>query len=442
MQLVEIPHCKVLYRLMCVLMWLAVTPLAAQNVTVINNYHGGGDSLLPENYVLRDVTRHTYVINEFEPSNTSTRSLLNQMITYGLRSFIDHNYHVFDGRIESLSSPDQFDQEATAVVRNAIWIHELPFSDEFPGFSRAVLAMVETLRQLDGYSIRYGDEASAPPADGTVGLYTFQRMVYELKTAAEEEAYDFVDRYLPQTRKREYDNLKGVILTPREYKLEGQRQVIDDLADLEPDESVLLTPKGSRRIKRNKAANDEASPFNEQIVHLLEENNRILADYSNRFADMQRQIDELRENRNDDMRRELATMRSMIENIANDRPAGPRDSPSTATTSTPVAVVFDKNQHELTYAQKAQLNRVEIEMTKHPRYRALITGYADKSGDPDFNAWISQKRAHAVRNYLVSTGVPRSRLTVSFLGDAESDSPNPQDRKVEVTYLVGTDGTD
>ncbi len=421
-----------LYRFFPLVLWFAALQLTAQNVTVINNYNGGGDSLLPESYVLKSVTEHTYVINEFEPSNTGTRSLLDQMITYGLRAFIDNSFHVFDDRAQSLASPEKFNAEASGVVRNAVWIHELPFSDDFPGFSRVVKSKVESLRKIDGYTIRFGKDASLPASDGSIGLYTFQRLVYDLKTAVEAEAFDFIDRYMPQTAKRGYDNLKGVILAPKEYRLPGQDGNKTDLANLEPDKSLLLTTQGARTVRRKNDTDDE-SPFSQQIVNLLEENNRILGDYSSRFANMQQQIDELRESRNDDIRQEMATMRKMIEQIASGEP---RPTPGIAISEeVGVSVVFEKNQHDLTLAQKARLNRVEIEMTKHPNYRALITGYADKTGDPDFNAWISQKRAKSVHDYLVSTGIRRDRLTVSFLGDVESASPNPLDRKVVVNFI-------
>lgn len=415
-------------------MWFAALQLTAQNVTVINNYDGGGDSLLPESYVLKSVTEHTYIVNEFEPSNTGTRSLLDQMVTYGLRSFIDNSFHVFDDRAQSLASPEKFNTEASAVVRNAIWIHELPFSEDFPGFSRAVKSKVESLRKIDGFAIRYGKEASLPANNGTIGLYTFQRMVYDLKKAVEAEAFDFIDRYMPQTAKRGYDNLKGVLLLPKEYRLPNLEGNKTDLANLEPDRSLVLTTQGARTTRRKNDVAEE-SPFSQQIVNLLEENNRILADYSSRFASMQQQIDELRESRDDDIRQEMATMRKMIEQIVSgeSRPAPGAD----IVEGMGVSVVFEKNQHELTLAQKARLNRVEIEMTKHPTYRALITGYADKTGDADFNAWISQRRAKAVHDYLVSTGIRRERLTVSFLGDVESTSPNPEDRKVVVNLLPG-----
>lgn len=424
-----------LIRFFTLLLCFAALRTTAQNVTIINNYSGGDESLLPENYVLKDVTEHTYIINEFEPSNTGTRSLLDQMISYGLRSLVDNQYHVFDNRVESLISGEGFNEEASAIVRNAIWIHDLPFSESFPGFSNEVTKLAEKLRALDGFVVRFGEDDRTPPGNREVGLYVFQRMVFELKRTAEKEASDFLNVHLPKTEERGYDNQEPVLLVPKDFSLDPSQHVHSDLADLVPEERFILSPEDRKRGHRNRNENDEEPGFSEQIVELLEQNNRILANYSDRFADMQAQINELREDKNDDIRNEMAEMREMIRALASGDVPPPSDGTTTAAGT--VSVTFEKNEHELSFAQKAKLNRVEIEMTKNPGYRALVTGYADKSGDPDFNAWISQKRALAVRNHLVNIGIDRGRLTVSYLGDAESESANPKDRRVEVTFLSG-----
>jgi OOP family OmpA-OmpF porin len=79
---------------------------------------------------------------------------------------------------------------------------------------------------------------------------------------------------------------------------------------------------------------------------------------------------------------------------------------------------------------------VKTDLTRNSKLKALITGYADKSGDPDFNAWISRQRAKAVRDYLIQSGISGSRLVMNFLGETGSLSENPADRRVEVSYFT------
>jgi OOP family OmpA-OmpF porin len=48
-----------------------------------------------------------------------------------------------------------------------------------------------------------------------------------------------------------------------------------------------------------------------------------------------------------------------------------------------------------------------------------ITGYTDRLGTDAYNQRLSEKRAEAVKNYLVSRGVPASRLSAIGKGEAE-----------------------
>ena len=74
-------------------------------------------------------------------------------------------------------------------------------------------------------------------------------------------------------------------------------------------------------------------------------------------------------------------------------------------------------------------------MAKNPSLRVLITGFADKSGNPEYNVVISRKRAESVKNHLLSMGIDSSRILVSYVGDTESTTTGPADRRVEVDLL-------
>ena len=64
-----------------------------------------------------------------------------------------------------------------------------------------------------------------------------------------------------------------------------------------------------------------------------------------------------------------------------------------------------------TIAQAAQVYR-----TKQGA-RVMVTGYADTVGSPAFNMALSQRRADAVKDYLVKAGVPASAVTTAASGD-------------------------
>lgn len=418
-------------------MILVCTIVQGQDVTIINRYHGPDEKLASGQYVLQNVTEHTYIINEFEPAQTGQRSHLEAMISYALRSYADQEYHVFDKRVEALEDPKKFRQEAAEMVRNAIWIHDLPFADDFPGFSELFAEKASAIKELDGCEVLEGDRNMDGPKNKTVGLYTFQRMVYELKRAAEMEVALFLNSYLPVTGNRGRDDTESLYLKEKEFSLNPSNNNRDKLSALEPGN--LFGDEDKKNDKRADAES-ELAPFAAKVVELLEQNSKILAQYNSRFENLQSQIDELRarESTSDPaLRDEIAELRDMIRDLAEGKTIAEEDGTETrlVDAQTPT-LIFAKNVHDLNPSQKAQLNAVVGQLLKNPNYAALITGYADKTGNSKFNAWISEQRAKSVRDFLRSRGIPARQLIVNFLGDAQSDSPNPLDRKVTVAYLT------
>lgn len=56
--------------------------------------------------------------------------------------------------------------------------------------------------------------------------------------------------------------------------------------------------------------------------------------------------------------------------------------------------------------------------------KILIGGHADSVGKASFNMKLSQKRANSVRNYLVSQGVPASKVVATGYGETQPVASN------------------
>lgn len=413
--------------------------LYAQDVTIINNYPAQPGEVSEENYVLSKVTQHTYVVNEFIPIESGPRSQLNQMISYGLRSYIDNQYYAMRGSVKALETGEDFNASAAGIVRNAIWIHDYPFHESFSGFSNGLIFKASALKNLNGYGVETGNKDPQAPKNGKVDLYTFQRMVYDLKVSAEREVAAFLDKELGTTDSNTLvEETTRPMLDQIDFRMAERAENAEELAALRPKLDDFST-FGKPTRKRNRSGDNE---FSERIVQLLEENNKILANYGYRFEDMQKQIDEIRSDRTstaDIMREEVGALRDMIRDVLAGRTVSTADGSSLQRNNQPsVTVIFEKNEHKLSLVHQAQLNKVEMDIRLNPDFRAIITGYADKTGNAEFNAWISQQRAKAVRDYLTGKGISPERLLVNFLGDGESESPNPADRKVEVVLIRNT----
>jgi peptidoglycan-associated lipoprotein len=54
-------------------------------------------------------------------------------------------------------------------------------------------------------------------------------------------------------------------------------------------------------------------------------------------------------------------------------------------------------------------------LKKYPTWKITVEGHADERGTPEYNLALGDKRAGAVKAYLVSLGIPADRLqTISY----------------------------
>jgi outer membrane protein OmpA-like peptidoglycan-associated protein len=100
--------------------------------------------------------------------------------------------------------------------------------------------------------------------------------------------------------------------------------------------------------------------------------------------------------------------------------------------------LFATGKSELNSGASANLDRISAFMTEYPKRTAAIEGFTDSMGSDEMNQSLSQRRADAVKNYLVAQGVGSSRLSSSGRGEnapiADNDSAagRQQNRRVEV----------
>ncbi|MCD8260426.1 MAG: OmpA family protein [Bacteroides sp.] len=83
----------------------------------------------------------------------------------------------------------------------------------------------------------------------------------------------------------------------------------------------------------------------------------------------------------------------------------------------PRIVFFNLDSSVLSDKDKMNIEFVAEEMKSNSNLRYKLTGYADSyTGNPTYNQGLSERRANAVADELVSKGVDRSRLDISGEG--------------------------
>ena len=78
-------------------------------------------------------------------------------------------------------------------------------------------------------------------------------------------------------------------------------------------------------------------------------------------------------------------------------------------------VYFDYDQSSLTSEAQATLDRQAAFLKASPSFRLVIEGHCDERGTREYNLALGDRRASAVRDYLVAKGINSSRLsTISY----------------------------
>ncbi|MEC4113853.1 OmpA family protein [Myroides pelagicus] len=81
----------------------------------------------------------------------------------------------------------------------------------------------------------------------------------------------------------------------------------------------------------------------------------------------------------------------------------------------PIHFAFD--QKEITIASKFELDKLVKLMKRYPTMRIKVNSHTDSKGNPDYNLKLSQNRADATVEYLVSQGITKDRLESEGYGD-------------------------
>ena len=88
------------------------------------------------------------------------------------------------------------------------------------------------------------------------------------------------------------------------------------------------------------------------------------------------------------------------------------------------AVSFDPGKTTLKASAKRVLQKIANQLKANESVRVNVEGYTDSVGSPEKNMSLSEKRAQAVRDYLVSLGLPTDRITAVGKGEADPVASN------------------
>ncbi|MFN5415880.1 MAG: OmpA family protein, partial [Flavobacteriia bacterium] len=102
---------------------------------------------------------------------------------------------------------------------------------------------------------------------------------------------------------------------------------------------------------------------------------------------------------------------------------------------------FDKAKFELKPESYSELNRIIKIIKQHPELKIEISGHTDNDGVEIYNLDLSQRRAKAVFEYLITNGVDSAKLTSIGYGvtkpitDNSTEQKKAKNRRVELRFI-------
>ena len=95
-------------------------------------------------------------------------------------------------------------------------------------------------------------------------------------------------------------------------------------------------------------------------------------------------------------------------------------------------VFFEVDRYELLDESQIELDKVVEMLNNNPSVRVELGGHTDNVGSPAANQTLSEQRAKAVYNYLVSKGIAANRLSYKGYGETQpvADNATPEGRQL------------
>ena len=302
-------------------------------------------------------------------------------------------------------------------------------------------ARVAAEQALDDIRLRYAN-ALAEQGTDTAELERLRRQVEDqslaLRTVQERErqseaslANQVTSLETALQRERTEGRVAADVLAQRESELRVQR---DELARLrtEREESerrrteaeTARTAAIAEAERRRSEAETQAEALRQQIAAER-------ARASETEAELARAREELAR-RDAASQQRITTMQQELAKLAQTR------STERGFIVTLPGLFFDSGKSVLKAGARNTLSRIADQLKVNDQLSIAIEGHTDSVGTDALNQGLSEKRAAAVRDYLVARGIPTDRMTVTGLGEttpvATNDTPagRQQNRRVEL----------
>jgi len=406
-----------------------------------------------DNSVLNDGEQHYLTsknthYNRFY-SSAEQRNKIGELINEAISIYIDQSYQLTTTQLIFKTSEKKMITQMEGPVNQSLELVNI--KQHFNGFSIVVEKTLHDITTINWGIEKYlllGDDEIE--RDLTLTTFIDQEFM-RLKIACHAEVSVFIEEKNIEISPNAWNEKKEELIrvsdveyhsedfiSPLEYTLEWPIAAAAYELDIAFPKSFI---EGYNKYsKSNKKQKKRKRDYTEELITVIKQN-------SEQLISLQKDLKSYNEAGIARDREQNYTIQAQIGELQNqinelDNRVSTQNKPSNKITYNSrdfafekTTVTFDVNSTKINNAGKILLNKVFDTLIKMPKDKVIITGYADKTGNTDYNIYLSRKRAQEVKNYLLYKGIKKNRLFVNYMGDVYSNSKNSSDRKVEIEFI-------
>jgi outer membrane protein OmpA-like peptidoglycan-associated protein len=429
--------------------FLLISIISAGQISDHKNGVGSSQEIKEGNHYLTRVNRTSAVSNYSDDDRLQIDYLIKESISI----YIDQSYRLTTKHIQFRKSEKDMIEQMNGLVNQSLTLFQI--DQYFSGFSYHVVKTMVELKSLNWGTNEYlllGDDQAE--RDFVLANY----INHEVK-ALENLCHAEVDNFLHEnnidipviefSNKLEELAMVTVVkrnsedyLTPIEFTLDWPIASAFYELDYEFPKSFIdgYTAYIKTSKKTDKKHSKRKKDYTQELINVIKQNSEQLSALQKDLKNYN-EAGIVRDNeQNNALQMQIAELQNQINDINKkvDHPEKSihnNENKNAIVTLDKATIHFGKNSISISASGKVLLNLVFESLLKMEKYKVIITGYTDKSGSTDQNVYLSQKRAQAVKNYLVDQGINKDRLIVTYMGDLYSNSENSSDRKVTVEFI-------
>jgi outer membrane protein OmpA-like peptidoglycan-associated protein len=323
---------------------------------------------------------------------------------------------------------------------------------------RAAQAQLEADRQARVAAERQLEEAygkytttitTAAPSDVEAMRRQIEDQQFALRTIQERERSNAEAMQAEIARLRgdltaSQQNLSAEVLAQRQADILARQQQLDTLRQSLEAEAAARAQRDKQEqeaiaaaLAKRQQADAEAAALRAQAENATQQAQAAQAQAQQAQAAAQSAQTQLEETRRQLAQSDAETRRLRIQNELS-RIATTRSEQRGLIVTLNGGILFDTGKTALKPGAKSTLSKIAKQLQTDPSLKIAVEGHTDNVGSTATNQSLSEKRANAVRDYLVSAGISGDHITAEGKGEESPIATNKtaagrqQNRRVEL----------